>query len=1225
MAYRYNVTVSFYLPSTELYLHNNNLSKVNIGSSSEARAHWIIEFDNEIKNNEKVQLYSQPLASYLGNFWQISNIDNSELIINSQKSITLKNMAKTDNSYLSSSQINNTDFNYINAPDIILMYIHKIDISAIGPTDGINQNETNADTNVNIYAGVKSKGLNIFNFKQENINDFNLITIPPSETSVTLPMFESNYFIIKKNLSVTSSLLNRTELEKNTFTNSYKTLIDDTLLLEDKFGPAKYIINEDLISNKNITFLNKNNFVRFKKTMNIDNYQNTSLIIHQDFIVENNIETKKNIQIDNHFDTNYIKYNNVTISDTINVTNNFNTYANMNINNLTVAKKLTTDNIIIDDSLIIKNNSLYLPDISIYKDIEGSLRYNQNVHIIESLISNKWTTLNTIKNNENISNFTHHPYYKPKVGTNIDFIQNNNIILSINNNNKNIYLNNREILLNNLHIKGNLDINNKFLETKNVRIEGNINIQDNFIIKDTSVLTVISNKIISNPINGSLRYNDQKNIFESYINKWRPLQQITNNLNTSNIDIYPKNNQHYDTILANSSNSIFLNITRDLTQFNVNSINIKKNMNIIDSLYIHNNLNTKTLNLNSNNIYKKNNYLVNDIQDSLGNPNLLSNDKLIISTNSTINVSKYIFYSSQITTTPLYCNIINPIVENTEFISKYSIFINKFKIYQTFTITDIILHLNKLPSSSNIITIKINNSNNIIFNIDSSKLSYINTLNLDISASNDLMLEISSQSTMENIYAKIDIYGAYKNSTGNLLNNNSHIYIDQPNSFEIEDRKIIGNTSIDMNLNILNSYNINIPHLQLNKIGLGTSINNNDFEIEHNNSSIFIHKNNKIGIYTNNPTSLFTINSNINIDKNMNNNGTINIKGNLTGYNNLNVQNTLIKDNIENDNKFHINKNIIFQKNITSNYNINLSNNINISNLTIFPNILFKQNSYNSNIIFNNNILYFNLNSTLQEFKNYPSNSIDKIYLENNKDIKFKYNQKPLLYINDNTISTNQENTDSNNILSISSNFNITKQNLNISSDKFIINNMDLLQKIKDIERCYYSPYNINSTILPGTNNFNISYNKPQLYGNLNNYINHSNKYIDYIGFQFCLGNTNSNIHSNWNINSFIYYKKPNFNSTDILYQNSLNIENIDSNKKNEYINSNISYDFNNQIHTYNLNKSTDKTQLIYNTNENCIFSPLITNPHLSLRMFPIYNTRDKELYYSTPINFKLD
>ena len=66
-------------------------------------------------------------------------------------------------------------------------------------------------------------------------------------------------------------------------------------------------------------------------------------------------------------------------------------------------------------------------------------------------------------------------------------------------------------------------------------------------------------------------------------------------------------------------------------------------------------------------------------------------------------------------------------------------------------------------------------------------------------------------------------------------------------------------------------------------------------------------------------------------------------------------------------------------------------------------------------------------------------------------------------------------------------------------------------------------------------------------------------------------------------------------------------------------------YDFNNQIHTYNLNIGNDKTQLIYNTTDSCIFTSNISNQHLSLRMFPIYNTRDKELYYSNPINFKLD
>ena len=146
-----------------------------------------------------------------------------------------------------------------------------------------------------------------------------------------------------------------------------------------------------------------------------------------------------------------------------------------------------------------------------------------------------------------------------------------------------------------------------------------------------------------------------------------------------------------------------------------------------------------------------------------------------------------------------------------------------------------------------------------------------------------------------------------------------------------------------------------------------------------------------------------------------------------------------------------------------------------------------------------------------------------------------------------------------------------------------------------------------------------------KLYGNLNNYINHNIKYIDYIGFQFCLGNINTNIHQNWTTNSFIYYKNKNqiqFNHNAFSYNNTLSINTIN---KTNYQSSNITYDFNNQIHTYNLNIGNDKTQLIYNTNDSCIFTSNISNQHLSLRMFPIYNTRDKELYYSNPINFKLD
>merc|ERR1711991_796145 len=139
----------------------------------------------------------------------------------------------------------------------------------------------------------------------------------------------------------------------------------------------------------------------------------------------------------------------------------------------------------------------------------------------------------------------------------------------------------------------------------------------------------------------------------------------------------------------------------------------------------------------------------------------------------------------------------------------------------------------------------------------------------------------------------------------------------------------------------------------------------------------FIHKNNKIGVGTNNPTSLLTIYSNINsnsistgsiiLDKNMNNTGTLNIIGNLVGLNNINIKNTLIKDNIDE-------KNLI----------------INNTNTTIYPNLIFTENSQNSNIIFNNNSIHFNIDKTLHKLTNYPSNNTqNKIYIEDKNDISF--------------------------------------------------------------------------------------------------------------------------------------------------------------------------------------------------------------------------------------------
>ena len=1101
---------------------------------------------------------------------------------------------------------------------------------------------TTAKKNVSLFgSAIFEGGMRIFNFQQENPNDFNLETdLANGDATI---MLDSKYLEVNQDLFVNTKINNKIFLRNPTdaciIELQGNSLVKKHLNLEDNFGACDYLTEGFLIANKNFNFNNKNIFTEFSSNMDAGGYKNTAIDIHQDFIVENNIETKKNIQVSHILNVNTIKYNNVTISNQITVLNNFNSYANLNINTLNVSNKLTCSNIIVDDSIFIQNNALYLPNISIHNNIDGSIRYNDKKHVVEGFIQDKWRCLNRIQNYDNVSYINHEPYYKPHVGMNIDFVQNNNLILSLNNNNKTNYINNQYTNLKHMYIKQYLTSNNTFQTEHNTNVGKNIIVNNNFLLKDTSLFTILHNKSISNPINGIIRYNDKINKLECYINKWHPLQHITNNSNTSNIDLYPKNIYDYDTILFNSAKSVFLNITQSTTQFNLNTINVKENLNLTKNLIIHNNLNTKTLKLSTNNIYKNGNYLINDITNNVSNR--ISSDKFILNSSTDFNIIKYIFYSSLITQTSQKCNIINPIVENTEFINNYSIFITKYKLYQSLTISNIILHLNQLPTETVIFTIKIKNANTTFTITTSSEKSTKQDVNIPITATNispyDLFIEIFSDKNTPNLFAKIELYATYKNMTGNLLNNGSHIYIDQPNDFNVESRKILGNTNITGNANIENKLNINIPHLFLNTIGIGTTIQEGDFIVKNNSNTTFIHKNNKIGIGTNNPTSSLTIHSNINsnsistgsiiLDKNMNNTGTLNILGNLVGLNNINIKNTLIKDIIDEKNLF-IKNNITFKKNITSNFNINITKNINITNTTIYPNLIFTENSQNSNIIFNNNVIQFNIDKTLHKLTNYPSNnSQNKIYIEDKNDIFFKYNNKSLLQITNESISTNNDSNDNNNILNISSNFNITKDNINISSNHFIINNIDLLEKIKDIERCYYSPYNINcSKINDGINNkFNISYNKPQLYGNLNNYINHNIKYIDYIGFQFCLGNINTNIHQNWTTNSFIYYKNKNqiqFNHNAFSYNNTLSINTIN---KTNYQSSNVTYDFNNQIHTYNLNIGNDKTQLIYNTNDSCIFTSNISNQHLSLRMFPIYNTRDKELYYSNPINFKLD
>ena len=1070
--------------------------------------------------------------------------------------------------------------------------------------------------------------LNIFNFEQNNENDFILRETVINQNTGPPDIFNSNNIIINRNLNISTSDTNII----NVFNNEGNTFVNKNLYLEDRFIASNYTIQDDLICKKNLVIRNSNRFSEFRLDMNIKEFNNESLLIEQDFIVENNINTKQNIYINNNLNSTSITYNNININNELKVFNNFNSFANLNINNIYLDKSFNSENnVIVDDSLIIKNNALYLPHISIYNNLDGSIRYNEITKNIEAYITNNWNILNELQNLENISRVKHHAYFKPHIGSNIDFIQNNNITFTINSNNKNILLNHENVNMNNIYVANNLNTSNIYNVTENINIIGNCSVKNNLFIKNNQLLVISSN---NNPIynpdtdinNGSIRYNNEDNLYEVYINKWKPLQQISNNNNISNIQLYPHDNSivDYDTILFNLNKSIVLNINRLSTSFNNETVIIENNLNIVDDLLVNNNINTEKLDINNNKIYSKNGLLVNLI-DSI--ENIISYEKLFIDNIIDLDLDKFTFYSSKITTFFEKCNTVNPIILNSDSIVNYSPFISNYKVYNELNITKMVVYSNQTLTNSEFI-LKINNSDNsdnIEFTINNNYC--FKNIEQDILINSDLFIDVKSKTTLINdLQLIIVLYGAYKNKKGILLKPYSSNLIDTKNNFEKENRIIYGNTTINKNLNIISNHNLHFPYLNItDNIGIGTTyIDNSDFIIKNKSNTILIHKNNKLGINTNTPNYKLDINTdNLSIDNNFNNTHTLTINKNLNNVSNLNISNNLIVNNINKDNII-LKDSIILSNNIISNYNLNISNNVNVNNLTINPNLVFSKNTYNSNIIFNNNTLKFNINSIIHNSNYFPLFSDNNIYFQDNNNINIKYESNNLLDITSDSFNTNNYNGDESNLFSISENFNINKNEIIIKSRNLIVNDINILDKLDSIEKYYYSPYNININKINSHNSFNITYNRPGFYYNLNNSVNHNTKNLDYIAFQFCLGHANSHFNPNWNSNSFIYYEpieNINFTKNTIHYNSNLDINIIN---ENNYINSPLQYDFNNTINTYNLNIGSIKTQLIYNTSDTCIFTNNLTNKNISLRMYPIYNIRDNYLYYSNPIHFSL-
>jgi len=1088
--------------------------------------------------------------------------------------------------------------------------------------------DTKSNPDCSIFMKCNVNGLiDIYNFSQENPADFVLEKKITNEALTFEPtlILNPNNIIIKKNLLLSNTTENDNYLYNKGNCLVYNYINFNDINFIDTSQSTLALINNNLNVYHNLNFFNGLSNITFDKNLLIKHHNGLSLTTKRNAQISNNFTSINTFNVTHNFNTTNLQYNIIDISNNLNIFNNFNVTGNLDIN-IALLNSINTFNTTVDNSVMLYNCNLFLPNSNINTINNGAIQYNNNTNSIDTCLNNKWYSINNKFNSKNTTGIIQHDFNKPKIGTNLDFIQNKNLIFTINNNiNKNIkFYNNNVNIYGNLIIKNNLSIHNILQFNHNTNVHNDL-ITYNSFLKNKSNLVIKSNANYS-PTNPSIRYNNKYKIFEIFVNDWKPLIHISNNLNTSNIILNKINDTDFNNILFNSNNSIYLNITNNKTSINSNLVNIKQNLNILGNLSIIKNIDTCTLQIGNAILHKKNNA----IKFLLNTNDFICKSNFTISSPINVHNHNYTFYSNYITTDFKNCNIINPITTSDISIINYSIFLNKYKIYNDFYITYISFYTNIKCTVT--LNIKINNIYNYTLDFNNSQYTILNVDNL---INTDLFIEIKSNININNLFAKIDVKGTYKNIKGQLTRKYSNILIDQSNKFINENRKFIGNVNIKNNLNVYvnNITNINLSHLHIKKhIGIGTSYTPHKLQINDTNP-IFIYSNkNNIGIGSVNPNVFFNIYSPINstsintgsiiIDKNLTCNGDIKILNNTHVLNNVNIYNTLDYNSKYLQN-YKIKNNIICKYNLISYQNINIISNINVKNITSFPSVIIeKKDTYYSNIrIHTTNKLQFGLKqeNNTYNWKNLhviPTNKNNHISLKNTtNNLYFTYNEKPILTITDKNIITNDNSDNSDNILSISSNFNITKNNISVNSTNFKINDLHLFNTITNLEQHYYSLYNINITNISNSG-FSISYNRPRLYENLNTYTFMKPKYIEYIAYQFSLGHTTNNFHPNWNNDSFIFYK----NINNINFNSVINETFTFPSNLNNYLNSNTKYDFiTNNLPTYNINIDSDKSQLICNNSNPTIFN----TSNITMRLYPIYNIRNPTyIYYSKPITF---
>ena len=320
--------------------------------------------------------------------------------------------------------------------------------------------EFQKDLNI-VGNAVISGEIEIQNYTQPTLNEVNFLkyTTKIIENIVVPEIILDIDSLFIKNLHIESE--NHSEIGPSFFINKANTQIDNTLLISDKYNSVDIEYYNDIFTNNfniNNSVFNANiynNLYLLNKSLIKNNFTLNNNYIYND-IIFNRVINKKLI------------YNKIIIKDNINIEQNFNCIGNLFVKNLKI-KDIIVRNINISN--VIKVDNIVLPRIN--KNINNTIGYNTITNSLFFYLNNNYynfqNKLFNIKYNTGI--IQNYPT--------INFIQNGNIILNINDISKNININSNNVIVkNNLNIKKNLFIFNNL----NDNYINNLNIDKKFLL-----------------------------------------------------------------------------------------------------------------------------------------------------------------------------------------------------------------------------------------------------------------------------------------------------------------------------------------------------------------------------------------------------------------------------------------------------------------------------------------------------------------------------------------------------------------------------------------------------------------------------------------------------------------------------------------------------------------------------------------------------------------------